>query len=68
MYSRRYLPPGRGTFGHPALSMYQPDIIFYGVDLVDYVHQEFGTGKGLDRRDPRRQPHPTVAFWRDLVG
>lgn len=68
VYSHRYLPAGRGTFGHPVLSMYQTDIIFYGVDLVDYVHQEFGAGTGLDRSDPRWQPHATVAFWRELVG
>jgi hypothetical protein len=66
--SHRYLPAGRGTFGHPVLSMYQTDIIFYGVDLVDYVRQEFGAGDGLDRNDPRWQPHATVAFWRELVG
>ena len=68
VYSHRYVPAGRGTFGHPVLSMYQTDIIFYGVDLVDYVYQEFGAGDGLDRNDPRWQPHATVAFWRELVG
>jgi hypothetical protein len=68
VYSHRYLPAGRGTFGHPVLSMYQTDIIFYGVDLVDYVYQEFGAGAGLDRTDPRWQPRATVAFWRELVG
>ncbi|WP_038842512.1 hypothetical protein [Salinispora arenicola] len=68
VYSHRYLPAGRGTFGHPVLSMYQTDIIFYGVDLMDYVRQEFGAGESRDRRDPRWQPHATVAFWRELVG
>ncbi len=67
VYSHRYLPAGRGTFGHPVLSMYQTDVIFYGADLVDYVYQEFGAGMGLDRTDPRWQPHSTVPFWGEFV-
>lgn len=35
VYGHRYLPAGRGTYGHPALSIYQTDIIFYGTDLAD---------------------------------
>jgi hypothetical protein len=30
VYSHRYLPAGRGTYGQPVLSMHQTDIIFYG--------------------------------------
>jgi hypothetical protein len=67
VYSHRYLPAGRGTFGHPVLSMYQTDIIFYGLDLVDYVYREFGAGTGMDRSDERWNPCATVAFWRELV-
>jgi hypothetical protein len=63
----RYLPAGRGTFGHPVLSMYQTDIIVYGLDLVDYISQEFGAGTGIDRTDTRWRPQVTVAFWRELV-
>jgi len=47
--------------------MYQTDVIFYGADLVDYVYQEFGAGMGLDRTDPRWQPHSTVPFWGEFV-
>ncbi|MFE2527237.1 hypothetical protein ACFXEL_23645 [Streptomyces sp. NPDC059382] len=64
--SHRYLPAGRGTYGHPVLSMYQTDIIYYGTDLVDYIHQEFG-GPGMDRQDEAWDPKATVSFWRDLV-
>jgi hypothetical protein len=67
VFSHRYLPAGRGTFGHPVLSMYQTDIICYGTDLVDYIYQEFGAGPGVERKDPRWQPRPTVAFWSDLI-
>ncbi len=61
VYSHRYLPAGRGTFGHPVLSIWQTDIIYYGTDLIDYVHQEFG-GPGMDGRTRdgiRRAPCPS---------
>ena len=38
--SHRYLPAGRGTYGHPVLSIYQTDIIVYGTDLADYIDTE----------------------------
>ena len=65
VYSHRYLPAGRGTFGHPVLSIWQTDIIYYGTDLIDYVHQEFG-GPGMDRTDARWDPQGTVPFWLDF--
>ncbi|MDN5916968.1 MAG: hypothetical protein L0I76_17990 [Pseudonocardia sp.] len=65
VYAHRCLPAGRGTFGHPVLSIWQTDIIYYGMDLADYVHQEFG-GPGMDRTDERWDPQGTVAFWLDF--
>jgi hypothetical protein len=67
IYGHRYLPAGRGTFGHPVLSIHQTDVICYGMDLVDYVYQEFGFGAGFERTDPRWLPQPTVAFWSALT-
>ena len=63
VFGHRYLPAGPGTFGHPVLSMYQADVIYYGADLADYIAREFG---------PRNQPwdnftEATVPFWRDIV-
>lgn len=66
VYGHRFLPAGHGTYGHPVLSIWQTDIIYYGVDLVDYIHQEFG-GPGLDRMDERWQPNATVPFWKDFL-
>ncbi|WP_203916214.1 hypothetical protein [Rugosimonospora africana] len=66
IYGHRFLPGGRGTFGHPVLSVWQTDIIYYGMDLIDYVHQEFG-GPGTDRMDERWQPLATVDFWKDFL-
>jgi hypothetical protein len=60
VYSHRYLPAGRGTSGHPVLSVMQTDIVSYGAGLGAYVRHEFG-GETLA---PGRA---TVAFWRDLV-
>ena len=68
VFGHRYLPAGGGTFGHPVMSIYQSDVICYGTDLVDYVHQEFGAGPGVDRGDERWRPRPTVTFWSDLIG
>jgi len=61
VYSHRYLPAGRGTSGHPVLSVMQTDIISYGADLTAYVRHEFGG-------EPLEPGRPTVTFWRDLVG
>lgn len=56
VYAHRYLPAGRGSFGHPVLSIHRlTDIIVYGHDLAHYIDQEF------------REPRVTVTFWRDYV-
>lgn len=65
VYAHRYLPAGRGSFGHPVLSMWQTDIIYYGLDLLDYVHQEFNEARGEVGED--WTPRATAPFWRDLV-
>ncbi|MEV7071614.1 hypothetical protein [Streptomyces sp. NPDC093990] len=65
VYAHRYLPAGRGSFGHPVLSMWQTDVIYYGLDLADYVHQEFDEARGDVDED--WNPRATVPFWRDLV-
>lgn len=52
VYAHRYLPGGRATSGHPVLSIHRlSDIIVYGLDLADYIDQEF------------RSPTVTVSFW-----
>lgn len=56
VYAHRYLPSGRGTSGHPVLSIHSVhDTIVYGLDLADYVDHEF------------RVADVTVPFWRDVV-
>ena len=66
VYGHRYLPAGRGSHGHPVLSMWQTDIIYYGADLVDYIQHEFGATEP-HTGGPRLNPRATVPFWRDFV-
>ena len=66
VYAHRYLPAGRGTYGHPVLSIYQTDIIVYGTDLADYIHSEFsGSGRSSSAG---WIPPPMVSFWSDFLG
>jgi hypothetical protein len=62
VYSHRYLPGGRGSFGHPVLSVVQTDVAVAGSDLADYLGREFG---GDGPTDP--DAVPTVEFWSGLV-
>lgn len=66
IYAHRYLPAGAGAYGHPVLSMWQTDIIYYGLDIADYIHWEFG-GALLERGHAHWAPHASVEFWKDLV-
>jgi hypothetical protein len=65
VYAHRYLPAGRGSFGHPVLSMWQIDIIYYGLDLIDYIRQEFDEERG--EVDENWNPQASAPFWRDLL-
>ena len=61
VYSHRYLPAGRGSFGLPVLSVMQTDVVVYGTDLADYIDNEFGP-------DGYRSPTTgaIVEFWSNL--
>ena len=60
VFGHRYLPAGIAD--HPVLSMYQTDIIYYGNDLTDWLHREFGLGA-----PSATIGRATVPFWRDLL-
>ncbi len=45
VYGKLFLPAGRGTHGHPVLSVHGADMICWAPDLVDFVPQEFGVDK-----------------------
>jgi hypothetical protein len=65
VYGHRYLPAGRGTHGHPVLSIYQTDIIVYGIDLADYIDHEFGRPGWSISAD--LTPPPMGPFWSDFL-
>lgn len=67
VYGHRYLPAGRGTHGHPVMSMYQTDIICYGTNLADYISREFGDTRPIANANRQGRPHTTVVFWSDLI-
>ena len=45
--------------------MWQTDIIYYGANLLDYIHQEFDEARG--EADESWNPRATAPFWRDLL-
>ncbi|GAA2710472.1 hypothetical protein [Actinoplanes palleronii] len=66
VYAHRFLPAGRGTSGHPVLSVHQTDIVFAGFDVADYLHREFAGGPTTWSDDA--EPETTVAFWLYFTG
>lgn len=66
VFGHRFLPSGHGSFGHPVLSVWQTDIVYYGLDLADWVHREFG-GSAPGRSDEAGDPQANAPFWRDLL-
>jgi hypothetical protein len=66
VFGHRFLPAGSENWGHPVLSVWQTDIIYYGADLADWVRREFGLSDG-DPVAVSRNPVATVGFWRDLL-
>ncbi|WP_123466807.1 hypothetical protein [Streptomyces sp. CEV 2-1] len=65
VYAHRFLPAGHGSHGHPVLSIWGTDIIYYGVDLADYVNHEFDDFSAHAPDD--WNPRATVAFWQDFL-
>ncbi|MDN3296344.1 hypothetical protein QWM81_20200 [Streptomyces ficellus] len=63
--AHRFLPAGRGSHGHPVLSIWGTDMICYGTDLADYINHEFDD---FDAHTPDDwNPRATVAFWQDFL-
>lgn len=65
VYAHRFLPAGRGSHGHPVLSIWGTDIIYYGADLADYINHEFDDFSAHTPDD--RAPRATVSFWQDFL-
>ncbi|MFF3455263.1 hypothetical protein ACFYXH_13185 [Streptomyces sp. NPDC002730] len=68
VYAHRFLPAGQGTFGRPVLSMWGTDIIYYGVDLADYMSHEFVEEEDEDEHeDAPANPPASVKFWEHFI-
>jgi hypothetical protein len=71
VWGHRYLPAGRGTYGHPVLSIYQTDIIIYGTDLANYIALEFFRRQSAIPNwtppPPDWTSPPMVPFWSDFL-
>lgn len=62
VYSHRYLPAAPVGRPAPVFSVHQTDVIYYGIDLADYVAREFGSARASSG-----SPAVRVPFWSDLV-
>ena len=63
IFGHRYMPAEPTDAGNPVFSVYQVDIIHYGVDLEDYLNVEFlGRPHGKWTREPRN-----IRFWSRAV-
>ena len=63
IYSHRYIPMILDK-NPPILSIYDVDIIYYGIDLEDYINIEFGNKKQVDIQF---DIVPHIDFWSDIM-
>ena len=59
IYGHRMMPDVPLLPGNPVFSVHQTDIIYYGLDLADYLRHEFG----LPGREPRPERARPIRFW-----
>lgn len=57
LFGHRYIPETPHAAGNPVLSVYQSDIIYYGMDLAQYVANETG------QWSPPTRPPRAIQFW-----
>lgn len=69
LYGHRYLPAAPHGTRAPVFSVYQTDVIVYGVDLIDYLHREFHNREQLDAiriTETHLPPWTLFALGRDI--
>ncbi|MCX6850819.1 MAG: SMI1/KNR4 family protein [Verrucomicrobia bacterium] len=67
IYSHRFMPGKPSQAGNPVFSVYQTDIIYYGKNLEDYLHNEFRDAFGIASPVKAGEPRE-IEFWSDLAG
>lgn len=66
IYSHRYIPSRPSESDNPIFSVYQMDIIYYGINLENYFANEFGyTKSGCYELD--EYPEKKIEFWSKIV-
>lgn len=65
VYAHRYMPDAPHEMGNPVYSVYQADMIVYGVDLVSYFAREFDAPLP-EGYSPAMFPRG-VRFWEGMV-
>ena len=63
IYAHRYLPATPCEACNPVFSVYQTDIIFYGLDLPSYLFAEFGVPNPFPVPETPRE----IEFWCEMV-
>jgi hypothetical protein len=63
----RYMPSRPFESGNPVLSVYQSDIICYGLNLEDYFHNEYSFHFGRLGYQLSDEPK-SVEFWASFIG
>lgn len=63
VYGHRYIPAQPHESGNPVVSVYQTDIIFYGLNLEDWIEHEFQGGE-ITRELSR---YKRIPFWTELI-
>lgn len=63
IHAHRYLPAAPCREGNPVFSVWQTDVIVYGMDLPSYLHAEFGVPNPFD--EPEYPPRE-IELWCEL--
>jgi hypothetical protein len=62
IFGHRYLPASPCHSGNPVFSVYQTDIIYYGLDFPSYLSAEFGVPNPFPVPDLPRE----IEFWSEM--
>lgn len=65
IYSHRYISSKPKIAGNPVFSVYQTDIVYYGIDLIDYLSNEFRFN--LPKSFGRIEEPAYIEFWSEIV-
>jgi hypothetical protein len=63
LYSHRFIPAEPTLVGNPVFSIVQTDVIYYGMDLADYLHAQFGVPRPAWVATSARP----IRFWVDFL-